>query len=106
MKLRQELDKFREETEAKAAIGHCEGSCEHHSGDVVATRVHHVSSDMDWGWFSYCETARKTDAGRGMELHSRDSSHTDQQTVNATTIMHQSAADSGEVRDTGGKGEV
>lgn len=66
IKVRHELDQFRESTIAKAVKGECEGCCEDHRGVVKAVRVSHISSGTDWGYFSYCEEAIETDTRHGM----------------------------------------
>jgi hypothetical protein len=68
-KVRHELDVFRHATDIKARNGECEGECDEHYGDVKTVRVFHKDSGTDWGYFSYCEAARKEDTeNRGMEL--------------------------------------
>lgn len=66
MSLRKELDEFYPEVLERASKGKCDGSCDEHIGDVFPVRV--FDRDFDWGWFSYCEAARKEDARRGMTL--------------------------------------
>jgi hypothetical protein len=63
-----ELDQYREASIAKARCGECEGNCEQHYGETKAVRVFNKNSGIDWGYFAYCEAARKEDAHRGMEL--------------------------------------
>ena len=63
--MRKELDKFREETIAKANAGICEGSCEKHRGAIQCVRVTDMKDGYDWGYFSYCEEARDIDRIRG-----------------------------------------
>ncbi|KKN41439.1 hypothetical protein LCGC14_0723100 [marine sediment metagenome] len=44
----------------------CEGDCHDHVG--VPVRVHVSAASYDWGWWIYCETARKTDRAAGFTV--------------------------------------
>lgn len=59
-KIRHELDRFKDQVISAAASGHCEGSCDEHSGEVQPVRVF-GKDGYDWGYFSYCEAARAED---------------------------------------------
>ena len=62
---RPELDEYREATIALAEQTKCEGNCDQHSGAVQCVRVFDGKDGFDWGYFSYCKTARDEDRSRG-----------------------------------------
>lgn len=43
----------------------CEGDCEEHTGEVRRVRVKDTQANLDWGFFNYCENARREDERRG-----------------------------------------
>lgn len=65
--MRRELDTYLSETAEKAAHGVCEGGCGEHKGEVMCVRVA-AEDGYDWGYFAYCETARKTDRENGLRV--------------------------------------
>jgi len=60
-------DRFRALAISRARQGQCEGACSPHSGGIRAVHVSDPKTGHDWGYFAYCETARDTDAGRGLK---------------------------------------
>lgn len=66
--IRHELDAFLPDAVLRAKEGKCEGSCDQHEGLVKAVRVRYIATDVDWGYFAYCQVARDEDVSRGMEL--------------------------------------
>lgn len=43
----------------------CEGACEQHEGDCRKVRVTDLDG-YDWGFFWYCDEAKRTDSSNGM----------------------------------------
>ena len=55
------------QTQAMADAGTCEGGCQEHTGKTMVCRVT-TASGHDWGYWSYCGTARNEDRSRGLRV--------------------------------------
>jgi len=44
----------------------CQGKCKEHSGTIKRVRVQDYRTNMDWGYFLYCDTAIGEDTRNGL----------------------------------------
>lgn len=64
--LNKEHEKHRHVFENHAKNGICDGNCNKHDGERKLVRVY--DNDVDFGYFSYCEEAIKTDLKNGWNV--------------------------------------